>query len=228
MILAELHEELRRMLGNPTQNEQNNREINSALERALAYLAGVLKFDERTDEQINLTADQREYLLPQSFVWLYWVEWNGNLLTPTSTFQYNNQGGPRGGGGVSWHTAESGTPLEYALEGRKLILLPPADSDSVTTRSYLSWRWMGSGDTALTAAGTPKISKVDQELLLYEAAIRWLSARPGEENRERLASYERQSQRLLPVVRSHWQAPDETFHPVFQPMTALDRSSGYR
>lgn len=226
MVLAELHEELRRMLGNPLQNEQNNRDLDSALDRALSYLAGVLKFDVRTDEQINLTADQREYLLPQSLVWIYWVEWNDQLLTPTSTFRYNSQGGD--GSGVSWHAVASGTPAEYAIEGRKLILLPPADSTAISTSGFLAWRWLGAGDAALSASGTPKLSRLDQELLLFEAAVRWLSQRPSEENNERLANYERQAARLLPIVREQWQAPDVTYHPVFAPVTARRRITGYR
>lgn len=185
---------------------------------SLVWLASELQVDINEDDAIPLVADQFAYTLPRNLAWMIWVELNGNLLTPTSTFAMNlNTSNVVTGGFTSWRSAPSGTPVQYAIEGRDLILNPPPSSGFVATTKTLRWRWIGASDEGWQMDGTPQLSDMDQQLVRYDSAIGWLSAHPSQDNQARIQAYTAEIQRRLPAAKQRWSNPSLGFYPRFTP-----------
>jgi hypothetical protein len=157
--------------------------------------------------------------------WLIWVEYNHFILKPTSTYAMNLNTTNVSTGVTPWRSAASGTPTQYAVEGRNLILNPPPSAASIAGSAgqagvtNIRWRWIGSSDDGLEVTGTPELSDMDQQLVRYDAAIGWLSAHPTPENSQRIAAYTAEIQRRLPAAKQRWAAPLTSFYPSFSPET---------
>ena len=227
MTADQLRGTLRLLIGNPTVNEVPALELDHFINPSLVWLASELQMDVIEDDDILLVANQIEYPLPRNMAWMIWVEYNHYLLKPTSTYAVNLNTTNVSGGTINWRSAEAGTPTQYAIEGRNLILNPPASQDSILGNppflvpgvKYLRWRWIGSADDGLEVSGTPELSDMDQQLVRYDAAIGWLSAHPTDDNTKRIAAYTAEIQRRLPAAKQRWAAPLTSFYPTFSPET---------
>jgi hypothetical protein len=185
---------------------------------SLVWLASQLKMDVQTDEQVPFVAGQAEYPLPRSLCWILWVEVNGALLVPTSTYAMNLNTTNVSAGVIDWHAATPGTPVQYAVEGRSLIINPPPSADFIATTPTFAWRWIGTGEN-LTPATTPELSDMDQQLVRYDAAIGWLSAHPTPENQARIAAYTAEINRRLPAAKQRWENALQSWYPSLSPDT---------
>jgi hypothetical protein len=218
---------LRYLLGGPTVNEVPDRDLDQFIVPSLVWLASELQVDVIEDDDILLVADQTEYPLPRNMAWMIWVEYNHYVLKPTSTYAMNLNTTNVSTGVANWRSAASGTPTQYAIEGRNLILNPPASKDSIEGNppflvpgiKNLRWRWIGSADDGLEVSGTPELSDMDQQLVRYDAAIGYLSAHPTPENAERIKAYTAEIQRRLPSAKQRWAAPLTSFYPSHSPDT---------
>jgi hypothetical protein len=198
---------------NPSPEEVSDRLLDSCLADALSWLASELKYDIRTNEQIGLTAGQFEYPLPQDLSHVIWIEWNGKVLDPTSTYLVNATGG-------SWREQDANATLsEYAIQGRKLILLPPPSAAAITTDPYLSWRYIASGGE-MGESGVPGLSDLDLQIARYQAACNWLTDHITAENltvfQAKIAAYTEMIARLLPNAKRRNNSPDVTYFPSWR------------
>ena len=219
---AAIRSKLRRLIMNPSPEEVSDTLLDSCFADALAWLASELRFDIHTDEQIPLTAGQFEVPLPQDLAWLLWIEWNGKVLDPTSTFLVNGTGG-------SWRQQEANDSLsEYAIQGRKLILLPPPSATAITTDPYLSWRYIASGGE-IGESGVPGLSDLDLQIARYQAACNWLTDHITAENlsvfQAKIAAYTEMIARLLPNAKRRANNPDVTHQWQWRLETGRDGSA---
>jgi hypothetical protein len=217
LTAASLRGTTRYLIGNPSVNEVPDRDLDAFIIPSLVWLANELQQDVIEDSDIALVANQLEYPLPRNMAWLIWVEVNGNLLVPTSTYAINLNQTNVAVGSSDWRSATPGTPVQYAIEGRNLIMNPPASSDFVATTPTFRWRWIGSADDGFGVDGTPSLSDMDQQLIRYDAAIGWLSAHPTPENQARIQAYTAEIARRLPGSKQRWNNPLVSFYPTFTP-----------
>lgn len=204
-----LYGELRELIGNPDVNAVNNRQLRSHLMASLEWLASKLKYGIRTDEKMTLlVAGQVEYPLPRDLGWVMWVSWNGNKLEPASTYGWdavNND----------WRDTTSGSPNSFAINGRKLILNPPPDATAIASDSYLSVRSITSSP-GLGAEGALELAELDEQLLLYYAAVRYCASKPSDENKSRSADYMGLINALLPDALARIHHPIEDYQPKWR------------
>lgn len=217
------------MIGNVEQNQVPDRELTEFLSRSLSFLADYLKFVIVTDTTVPLVANQMEYPLPKTFLYMQWVEIGGQLLQPTSTWAINSgqrttQSTPVG---PDWRTAVPSKPLLYAVEGRELILNPPPDSGTAASFPTMVWRYIGTGtewaeqsEIGMGQAGIPSISDADEDLVTYEAAIQWCAAHPSPENKARLDEYRIEVGRRLPAAKRRWENMIRDYAPTWRPDTS--------
>lgn len=208
MNLASLRSELRELIGDPSKAEVDDERLQRYLLSAAEWLASELRAFIRTDEQsLALVANQQEYLLPTDVEWLLWIEYNGDRLTPASTNLWVRDS-------TDWRGETAGTPTEFAVEGRNLILRPKPSAAAIVTDAALSYRYMSSAPS-LTASGAPGLSDLDQRLALYEAALEYAGTHPSEENAARAQFYGQQIARLLPAAKARAENRLENYIPEF-------------
>ncbi len=212
MTSAELRGMVRQYSGNPSVNQVPDRELDLFIRPALVWLANVLRWVEViTDNSLALSTGQAEYPLPRGFAWLIWVEMNGQILTPTTTFALNARGG-------DWRTTPNALPTQCAIEGRTLILNPAPDAATVAAYPTFAWRYIGTGDD-LVASGTPELSEMDQQLVYMQSASSWLEAHPSDENQIRIQNYARKIESLLPIAKQRWENAIVNLYPTLRPDT---------
>jgi hypothetical protein len=187
---------------------------------SLVWLASELQIDVIEDDDILLGVNQIEYPIPRNMAWMIWVEYQGVLLWPTSTYAMNLNTTNLRTGVNDWRSAPPGTPTQYAIEGRNIIFNPPPSAAAIANAPTMRWRWIGSADDGLDVEGTPSLSDMDQQLVRYDAAIGWLSAHPTQDNAARIAAYTAEINRRLPAARKRWQNPQMSYYPVFSPDTS--------
>lgn len=221
MTTARLLGKMRRRIGNPSQNEAPDRELQEHLSSALEWLASYLKNVYVQDNDIPLVADEPEYAIPKDLLYMQWVQINGILLQPTSTYAINSSAvttttAQQTG---AWNTATPGLPQRYAIEGRSLILNPPPDSSTVATTPTMTWRYIGTGslwteqsEIGMTPGGSPGLSALDEDLVMYFAGAEWLGMRLVNAPPERLpniqaqiAELKDQISRRLPEAKRRWE-----------------------
>lgn len=229
MTVANLTGRLRRRIGNPTLNEASDREMLERLSTSLSWLSAYLKWTYVTDLDMPLTAGQPAYALPRGCLYLSFVQLGPNILTPTSTWAINSgavttaTSGPSG----SWLTALPGLPNRYAVEGRELLLNPPPDAGTVLTYPAMTWRyvavgteWTQQSEIGFGAQGMPSLSEVDEDLLMYDAAIGWCVDHPSPDNQQRLQGFQAEIQRRLPEAKRRWENAISDYLPTARPDTS--------
>lgn len=207
MTRARLYADVRQQIGGPHLNTITDADLEGYVQGALRWIAGELRLTVRAEPHaIGLVAEQAEYALPSDVAEMIDVEWNDTRLEPTSTYQETLDGG-------AWRFAEAANPTQYAILGRRLILIPPPSSDAVTTDGFLTIRYVAGPPEPVGPSGQPDLNPVDYDLLVYEAAYRYLLAHPGEESLARSGAYEKQIARLLPGARRRAQNMIRDFGP---------------
>lgn len=228
MQLGLLVGETRLLIGSPSVNAVPDREILSFLIPSIQLLAGYLEFDVVTDQSIGLVADQREYPLPLTCLYFVWVQVNGALLDPSTVWVLNSGGNTVSGSttsttpnvaGQSWMTIPSGTPAAYAVQGRQLILYPPASAAFVASTPTMSWRYIScgawltnQGSVGLTAQGIPTLTDLDLAVVRLDAAKAWLGVHmlglPQDQlmaQQATIADYQQQIDKRLPECKRRWE-----------------------
>jgi len=218
MDILEIYSGIRALIGNPDPNEVTDRELDKHIIPALEWMVAKLKYTIETEEHLPLVADQQEYIIPRDAAWIIWVEWDFNKLTPSTHYRWERQG-------IIWRNQASGVPTEFAIQGRRIILLPPPSSSAVSTNPWLIMRYINS-TPGLDASGTPQLSDLDQQLVLYRAAVRYLRAHPSDENMARIQGYNDEINDLIPAARDRARQWAEDYYPHMWPHS--DRFRGAR
>lgn len=236
MTLGRLVGRLRRRVGQPSQNEVPDFELIQTLSSSLEWLAGYLKFCQVTDLEVPLAANQMEYAIPKDLLYMSWVLLGQNLLQPTSTWAINSgavttQSSQQSG---SWLTAVPSIPTRYAIEGRELILNPPPSATFVATTPVMAWRYIGTGslwtdqnEIGMGQEGSPSLSALDEDLVMYFAAAEWLGMRLVNAPADRLpgiqaqiAELKDQISRRLPEAKRRWETRISDYLPTARPDTS--------
>jgi hypothetical protein len=227
---------MRRRIGQPSQNEVPDRELQETLSSSIEWLAGYLRFCQVTDLEIPLAANQMEYQIPRDALLFSWVLIGQNLLQPTSTWAINSSAvtTQTSQQSRSWLTAVPGTPSRYAIEGRELILNPPPSATFVATTPVMAWRYIGTGslwteqnEIGMGVNGSPGLSTLDEDLVMYYAAAEWLGMRlvnapadriPGIQ--AQIAELKDQISRRLPESKKRWELRIQDYAPTSRPDTS--------
>lgn len=115
-----------------------------------------------TDTTIALVSGQQEYLVDPNLVEIFWIELNGALLKKGDWEQWRQKG-------VNWRN-DAGTPREWFLYGRQLVVYPKPDAQTGTPN--LTLRALSS-PTQASDAEFAFIEAQDQELPVRYAASLW-------------------------------------------------------
>jgi hypothetical protein len=175
MTRSELRDLVRQSIGRPPKNQVEDSEIDAYFNSGLTFLAGELDYRVRIDSlSLVLTAEQRRYPLPDDVLEIVWVEWNSNRLESRSIWEWDRLG-------TDYVDGTSGNPLEFAVQGRELILFPPPDTGAVETAGSLVYCYLSTGE-GITPAGVVGLSDADQRVAAYRAAWEWLLTHPTEQN----------------------------------------------
>lgn len=219
MTEARLLAELREAIGRPTVNEVDDLRLSeSYVEPAYDWLAGELGFSVKEDDvAIALTAGVSEYPLTTNILSVIWVKWNTTRLTPASLVSRDRDQS-------DWQALTSGTPSEYAIQGRKLVILPPPSASAITTSGYLSMRSLTTPDT-MGSDGPQDLSNLDQWLIVDEAAIRWCQQNTSQENLARVAMYEKRRDERLKSAKRRWANQTEHYRSGFKVDTSHRQST---
>lgn len=201
----EIYAELRELISNPDPNDVSNRQLESYIVPALERLAIELKYSIVTLDTFPLVADQLEYILPNDVMSVIFVEWNEIRIQPSSIYQWDREG-------LDYRRISSSNPREYAVRSRTMLLGPPASSAAIATDPYLTVQYIAS-TPGMDAGGTPGLGNLEQQCVLYLAAIRYLRARPSEENLARLQGYQQEFTEQLPALRKFAQNRIEDYFP---------------
>ena len=187
----------------------SNRELDSHILPALNWVAIQLKYAVVTENNIILTAGIREFPIPKDLGWVVFVEWNTQRLQPSSTYRWDREG-------TDWRNAAPGNPTEFALVvgGRNITLFPPPSSAAIAIDPSITIRYISSAPK-LESDGTPQLGDLDQELVLYRAAIRYLRAHPNDVNMARVQGYLDEIADILPAAKRRAENPIEDFFPHF-------------
>ena len=219
MVLSNLYGEMRPLIGSPSQEVVADRDLASFLIPSLQWFASTMKCLFVTDSTIHLTAEQREYPLPPSAIYVVWVEFNSNQLTPASTWGLNATGtAPPASGlsGQTWMSVSSGTPTMFAVEGRQLILYPPASADVVAATPVMRWRFLSLGPEltnydGISPQGVAGLTDLDLQVIRYDAAAAWLAAHliglSSDElvaQQAQIAAHQAMVARQLPECKERW------------------------
>ncbi len=229
MQLGLLIGETRLLIGSPSVNQVPEREILSFLVPSIQWLAGYLKMAVKTDESIGLVAGQREYPMPLDLLYFIWVEVNGKMLDPTTTWALNSGSGTVGGSttslgisnsGLTWRTVPASTPTSYAVENRQLILYPPASADFVANNAQvMAWRYVSlgayltnEGGVGLTPQGFPSLTDADLQVVRWDAAKAWIAAHmlgqppdAVQAMQATIAAYQAEIAARLPECKRRWE-----------------------
>lgn len=194
MTEDQIYFHLRERIGNPDKNQANNRQLLAYVSDALDWMADQLKYQVLTDTtSLLLVAGQQEYLIPDSVAWFVWLEWNTNRITPATTQKWDRDG-------TDWRNASPSQPLQYAIQGRNLILLPAPDSSTVTTQPYLTFRYIATA-APMSASGPLSLCEMDQFIAVYKAAVLYLTAHPSDTSQELIQGYQAELAERVPRAK---------------------------
>lgn len=211
MDLADFFKHLRERIGNPDPQQVNNKQLLSYTGLALEWVAAELKLHIKEERRIALVASERNYRLPQDCAWPIWVSWNGDKLTPSSTYRWDRDG-------TDWRgTTTTDTLGEFAVQGRQIILPRPPSATAITTDAFMVLRYIAG--LAPTDDELAEMSDLDVWCGIIKAAMGYLTSHPTEENKERVLEYKEElDELLLTAKRRNFLAIDD-YAPSFRPYT---------
>ena len=194
--------ELRERIGCPSVQDISDRRLMSYVDFANQWLAGELGFHVVTDDySIVLSSGVSEYPLPSTFLSAIWMEWNGTRLEPVSISARDRDQ-------ENWKTLTASNPVNFALQARTVILLPPPSASAVSTDSTVSFRYIASADP-VTADGPHGLSENDHWVIVYRAAYEFCISNPSDVNAARAQGYTATISELLERSKQRWANPTE-------------------
>lgn len=160
MTLVQMLQELRLRIGNPSTDATPDYQLKTYLQRALDAANRRVEVAWADDTSLSTVANQQEYDLPASVVRVDWVELGSAVLTPIDMDAYRRLY-------VDWRDTSAGTPTEYVIYGRKLILHPKPSANSTTIRLRTI-----TAPATISASGPAELASQDHGVLLdYAAAL---------------------------------------------------------
>lgn len=190
----QLFYQMRARIGNPDKKQVPDRMLADFMTDALDWMADQLKFQVKTDStSLLLVAEQQEYLIPEDVAWFVWLEWDTNRITPATTQKWDRDG-------TDWRNAAPGQPLQYAIQGRNLVLYPLPDAATVTTQPYLTFRYIAAA-APLTAAGPLGLGELENWIAVYKAAVLWLIAHPSDTAAALIQGYQEELVERVPRAK---------------------------
>lgn len=193
----ELLGQVREKAGSLSVNDVDNTRLReSYVVPALMLLAGELGFNVREETPIGLVASQIEYPLTSDVLSVIWVEWNDRRLEPVSLTSSDRDQ-------TNWRDREAGEPAQWAIQGRKIAILPPPTSAAITSDPVLTLRFLATPGP-MGPDGPQGLSELDQWLVIYLAAMMWCETNLSEENQARLVNYQARVAAMLPAAKARW------------------------
>lgn len=167
-MIDELLADVRERAGDPSIDEVPDRKLLVYLRSAARWLAGELELRVHTDSQwLQPTASVYEYPLPADVTELLWVRYGGKYLNPVMVSSWTRDG-------IDYTAATAGTPIDYAVEGRTLLLYPPPSSTIISSYPWLVASFLRvDGDANATESWLPAGG---QDLLTMKAAQEYLES----------------------------------------------------
>jgi hypothetical protein len=200
--------ELRERIGPVTVQEVSDRRLSSYITFAMDWLAGELGFNVKEDNfSLVLSAGVSEYPLARDVLSIIWMEWNSIRLEPVSISQRDRDR-------ENWKTLTASNPLNFAVQGRSVILLPPPSASAVSTDSIVSYRYIASADP-VTADGPHGLSENDHWVIVYRAAYEFCVSNPSDVNTARAQGYTSTITELLERSRQRWASPADLLNSSF-------------
>lgn len=138
-----------------------------------------------------LIASAATYPLPEDCVQVLGAKWNDQYLEPRSLPAMVRDR-------VDVTGVDAGDPREFYITGSSIGLFPPPDSGAVTTDPYVHLIYIQS-----TSESLHQLPVGETYVIVYKAAIEYLSSRPTDEHTARLQLLERQLDATLKDVQSH-------------------------
>ena len=159
-------------------NERNTTRI-SDTDVGRFYLAGGLEALNRvihyhyttSTDGITLVAETQEYSLPEDFVEVDWIQWNGQDLKKSSIDEWRRNG-------VKWRSQPSGNPQEYAIYGNKIVFLPKPSAAAVAADDNPVIRYC-STPADFNTNGPVQLGSQDYRPAVYHAVSEYFSSYPG-------------------------------------------------
>lgn len=210
MIDLELIGQLREKLGSLSVNDVDNTRLRDGyITPALVWLAGELNFNVRQeDNAIGLVAGQIEYPLMSDVLSVIWCEWNERRLEPASLTRSDREQD-------AWDQRASGTPAQFAIQGRKLAILPPPTAASIVTDPYVALRYIATPGP-VGVDGPQGLSELDQWLVIYMSAMLWCETNLSEANATRLVNYTARVAEMLPAAKARWSNQADLYQQEFR------------
>lgn len=175
------------------------------------WLAAHLQFRVKEETTIGLETGIRSYRLPNDCLWVVALSWNGDKLTPNSTYRWDRDG-------TDWRATDTSSVLsEFAISGRQIILHPSPAAGAITTSAFLTLRYLAGASVENEDA--LELSDLGAWAAIYKSAILYLRSHPTEENLAMIDGYlEELADFLLHAKRQSLEAIRD-YAPSFRPVT---------
>lgn len=169
---------LRRLVGDPTSGAESDRQFIPWLEDALDFLGRELQYSLKEDEySLELEEDEQEYPLLADVQTIQWLRYADRTLRSATTQQWLRDG-------LDYKGAQSGIPMEYCFEGRKIIFDCPVSGDAIAAYPRATFKYVSSSP-GLTPSNMPALPDADARLACRYAALQYCYANPTPENTAR-------------------------------------------
>lgn len=167
----DMYARLRKLIGSPSVDQRNERDLLEHLRASIIWLAAELEFSVVTADLVSLVASDYDYDLPDDLGQLLWVSYNDTALEPSSIPKWTRDR-------RDWRTVTAATPTEFAFQNRALFVYPRPSAAAVATDGILSIAYV-SHSPKITASGVPYLSEADLQVALHRAAWSWAGLNPG-------------------------------------------------
>lgn len=160
--------DMRDKLGTPSVDDISNRSLAPFLRSAARWMASELDLPVKTSDRfLGLADDVYRYALPPDVAEILWVYSGTLFLNPMTTTSWVNDG-------IDYTSSTSGTPREFAIDGRELLLYPAPESDFVDDYPWLKAQYIVLPQD--TADGYSFLPAGAEDALTYQAAAEYLIA----------------------------------------------------
>lgn len=145
--------------------------VDQYLQRGLEFYNQATEYHHTTGGGgVTLVAGTQEYLLDAEVVRVKWVEHNGHELDPGNIEEWRNRL-------EEWRLEPDGFPMQYAVEGQRIIFRPTPSAAAVAAANAPVIRYI-STPPSITTNGPEQIPAQDRRLVVFHAVYLWSSAYP--------------------------------------------------